>query len=81
MSDIIKCRAKVAQHCLDGKPAAEQFGEDLPLTADGTYRMGTIICDPCYAKVTLASPTGRDLLHELDETVNYRDHQASRVRN
>lgn len=39
MTYTISCRAKVASGCLDGAPTSAQFfGDDLPMTEDGTYR-------------------------------------------
>lgn len=70
MTHTINCRAQICDDCLDGKPTAVQFfGEDLPLTEDGTFRGfdKSIVCDPCYVKLVPLTPSGHGLVHELDE--------------
>lgn len=61
MARLIACRARVTASCLDGKPTSHQFGEDLPLTEDGTFDdlSGTIVCDACY--IALGQPLREDV--------------------
>lgn len=68
-SMVIRCRAKVTAECLDGKPSWRQFGEDLPLSEDGTFDGSTIVCDPCYIRLMPLTPSGQGLHHELDDAI------------
>lgn len=52
MTNIV-CRARVSASCLHEHPTTSQFGEDLPLSEDGTFDGATIVCDPCYIALTL----------------------------
>ncbi len=70
----IRCRAKISPACYDGKPTSTQFfGEDEPLTGDGTWlrddKGGTIVCDPCYLGLMPLTPSGRALNHELPDAI------------
>jgi hypothetical protein len=56
---LIRCRAKISDKCFDGFPTRRQFGEDLPLSEDGTFDGTTIVCDPCY--VAVGAPPNRVL--------------------
>lgn len=38
MSHLIVCRARCTTACLHGQPTRLQFGEDLHMRDDGTYR-------------------------------------------
>lgn len=80
MTYTIKCRARVSERCLHDQPTAKAFGEDLPLSEDGTFAPptreeaqqglpGTIICDPCYITLMPHTPSGKGLHHELDEAI------------
>jgi hypothetical protein len=48
MADLIKCRSKVSEHCYDGKPVGEIYGEDVPISEDGTWDGESVVCDACY---------------------------------
>lgn len=77
--NMITCRAQITAKCLDGKPTAAQFfGDDLPMTEDGTFlaagppgTMDSIICDPCYVKLMPLTPSGRGLHHELTAAIDF----------
>lgn len=63
MPHLIRCRARVVATCYDGRPTSVQFGEDLPMTEDGTFLPtqggGSLVCDPCY--INLGTPLNADL--------------------
>lgn len=65
----VRCRAKVADACYDGKPTRLQFGEDLPMPEDGTFDGDTIVCDSCYVKLLRYTPSGRGLNDELPAAI------------
>jgi hypothetical protein len=61
---VITCRAKVSDACYDGRPSAAIYGsfEDgtpVEQTEDGTYKNGSVVCDPCY--IMLGQPTNEAL--------------------
>lgn len=76
---IIHCRVRIDPDCYHGHLTVFQFGEDLPLSHDSTYREctnddlpipgGTIICDACYCALIPLTPSGRGLSHELDAAI------------
>lgn len=66
----IVCRLKVADACYDGRPTSVQFGEDLPMSGDGTFDGVSIACDACYAVVLPFSRSGRGLTDELGAAAN-----------
>jgi hypothetical protein len=80
---VITCRAKVAMGCLDGEPTAKQFfGQDLPMSEDGTFVIGpveqddgemvvmeSIVCDSCYLYLMPRTPSGKALNHELPAAI------------
>lgn len=59
MTYLITCRAQITENCFDGDPCARQFGEDLPMSEDGTFDGKSIVCDSCY--VMLGCPTNAEL--------------------
>lgn len=69
----INCRARIANGCLNGKPVDFIYDDDNPVSGDGTYRViagcGTVICDACYVALYPYTPSGRGLLHELDDAI------------
>ena len=71
--NTITCRARVSAGCLNGFAVTAQFGEDLPLSEDGTYipdsAGGTIVCDPCYIRLMPLTPSGMGLNKELDDAI------------
>lgn len=81
--NVIVCRARVTPSCYDGQPTASQFfGQDLPLTEDGTYAWGpveqddgqqlvtgSIVCDPCYLFLMPRTPSGKGLNSELPPVI------------
>jgi hypothetical protein len=69
MSYVINCRARVHPECYDGQRSELQFGENLPLSEDGTYKEGTIICDACYCRLMPLTASGRGLTHELEDAI------------
>jgi hypothetical protein len=80
---IIICRARVTPGCLDGEPTAKQFfGQDLPMSEDGTFSRepfmydefqrittGSIVCDSCYLYLMPRTPSGKALNHELPAAI------------
>jgi hypothetical protein len=80
---MITCRAKVTPGCWDGELTSHQFfGQDLPMTEDGTYTCGpveqddgqqlvtgSIVCDPCYMYLMPRTPSGKALNHELPPVI------------
>lgn len=82
---VIACRAQLEDDCLDGRSASIQFGEDMSLAEDGTYRhdgayAGTIVCDACYVRLIPLTPSGQGLHHELHPAINryHADHPRQR---
>jgi len=76
MPHTIRCRAQVADGCLDGEPTSRQFGdpdEDLPMSEDGTWEVDdgveTIVCDPCYVALMPLTPSGAGLRDELPAAI------------
>jgi hypothetical protein len=69
----ITCRAQISKSCYQGKPSAFQFGEDLPLTEDGTFEVWdgvpTIVCDACYVALMPLTPSGSALTHEINPAI------------
>jgi len=52
----IVCRAKVSDHCYDGKPCGTIYGDgpndlDANMSYDGLFDGVSVICDPCYIKI------------------------------
>lgn len=53
----IVCRSKSSKKCVDGLPTAVEFGEDGPLSEDGTFMVGpkfpagSICCNCCYIAI------------------------------
>ena len=68
MTEIV-CRAKIAEGCLNGRPSAEQFGEDLPLDEDSTFDGESIVCDVCYIALMPFTQSSRALHHEIDDAI------------
>jgi hypothetical protein len=80
---MIVCRAKVMPGCWDGEPTSHQFfGQDLPMSEDGTFITGpveqddgqlvvmeSIVCDPCYMYLMPRTPSGKALNHELPAAI------------
>lgn len=80
---MIVCRARVVAGCWDGEPTAHQFfGQDLPMSEDGTFSTepfmydefqrittGSIVCDPCYLYLMPRTPSGKALNHELPAAI------------
>ena len=56
MSTPIRCRAKVAADCYDGKAAHLIYDEGQE--DDGTWDGQTVVCDACY--IALGQPTAAD---------------------
>lgn len=46
---MIRCRAKVSESCLDGRP--EEGVYDDGMDDDATWDGATVVCDPCYIRV------------------------------
>src|ERR1700733_7331743 len=73
MKHKITCRAKVTDDGYDGQPTKVQFGEDLPISADGTWRgiddESTIVCDPCFLMVMPFTKSGAALKEELEDGI------------
>lgn len=53
----IACRSGASPDCLHGEPAAAEFGDDLPMSEDGTYlpaghagpgSPASVVCTACY---------------------------------
>lgn len=66
----IVCRARVSAACLHEQPTAGQFGEDGPLSEDGTFDGTSIVCDPCYIALMPLTPSGQALNHELPDAIS-----------
>jgi hypothetical protein len=67
----VRCRARIADGCLEGEPTTALFGEDLPMAADGSYevnelQIGTVVCDPCFELLRPLTPSRRGYTRELD---------------
>jgi hypothetical protein len=78
----IRCRAKVTGECYDGDPTAKQFfGQDLPMSEDGTFDGTSIVCDACYVYLMPRTPSGRALHHELPAAIEaiHRRQERDRV--
>lgn len=69
--NTINCRARLDSDCLNGVSTFEHFGEDLPMSADGTYQESddTIICDACYLHLLPYTPNGRGLFEDLPAAI------------
>lgn len=63
MAGVVRCRAKLESDCLDGQ-------QGPPMQGDGTFDGETIVCDPCYAKACLLTPSGAGLNHELPVAID-----------
>lgn len=74
MSYTITCRARISGGCFHGDSTVEQFGENLPMSEDGTFVPdnggGTIVCDACYIRLMPLTPSGMGLNEELDGAID-----------
>lgn len=79
---VIKCRAQLAEDCYHGSPTRRQFGENLPMSEDGTFSdreadaegqfgTATIVCDACYSMLQPFTPSGSALEHELTTAIHH----------
>lgn len=66
---IIVCRARVSERCLQGKPMSTMVGEPGSMAEDGTYDGSSIVCDSCYVALMPLTPSGRGLTHELPAAI------------
>lgn len=57
--ETIRCRAQKTPACYQGRPSSEIYGEGEGMAGDGTFKDGTVVCDPCY--IVLGTPTHAEL--------------------
>lgn len=61
----LNCRAKVSPTCKDGVCLP-----DWEIKDDGTFKVGTIVCDSCYIAIMPFTPSGRALHGEIDTAID-----------
>jgi hypothetical protein len=73
----IVCRAHIVETCYAGSPTTRQFGEDLPMSEDGTWDGASVVCDACYIELQPFTPSGHAEYDELPEAIrHYREQVA-----
>lgn len=60
----VPCRARISRRC-------EETVRRTDALEDGTYdeHADTVVCDACYVRAMSFSPSGRALLHELENAI------------
>lgn len=77
----IVCRAHIVDECYAGSPTERQFGEDLPMSGDGTWDGTSIVCDACYVELQPFTPSGHAENHELAAAIQHYNEQVAWARN
>lgn len=77
----IVCRAHIVDECYAGSPTKRQFGEDLPMSEDGTWDGTSIVCDACFVELQPFTPSGRGEYGELPRAIIHFREQAAWARN
>jgi hypothetical protein len=60
----IRCRARVAEACYEGRRSDGIYGRDGTMSHDGTFNGDSVVCDPCYIAL------GQPLLTEIPDAID-----------